>query len=62
MDGMNAADTAKQVCDCLAIGIAVAAVIEYLPAAAALLSMVWTAIRISETRTVRRWLARWRAR
>ncbi len=36
------------------------AVAGFLPAAAALLTIIWTTIRIYETETVRKLVARWR--
>ncbi len=42
--------------DGASVAVAVASIAEYLPAAAALLSVIWTVIRIYETRTVQRWL------
>jgi len=44
------------------IGIAVAAIAEWLPTAAALISVIWTLIRIIESRTMRRLLRKCRAR
>ena len=44
--------------DVMAAGVAAASLADYLPALAALLSIVWTAIRIWETRTVQRWVRR----
>jgi len=52
------AETVKHVLDSLSFGVVVGTVIGYLPALAALLSIVWTAIRIFETRTVRLLVAR----
>lgn len=54
-------DAAKQVLDAAAIGTALGTVIDQLPAIAAALSIVWTCIRIHETATVQRAIARVRA-
>lgn len=40
--------------DAISLGVVVATIAEWLPAVAALLTVVWTAIRIYETRTVQR--------
>lgn len=45
---------AKHLLDALSIGVVVGAIVQFLPAIAAGLSIVWTAIRIYETRTVQR--------
>lgn len=42
----------KHVVDALAVGATVGALVDWLPAIAALLSILWTLIRIYETRTV----------
>lgn len=42
----------KHVIDALAVGATVGALIDWLPALAALLSVIWTLIRIYETDTV----------
>jgi hypothetical protein len=51
-------DTLKSAGDFGAFGIAIAAIVDILPAASAALSLVYIAIRIYETDTVRRWLGR----
>jgi hypothetical protein len=50
MKHMN--DHAKHVGDALAVTTTVATVFQWLPAIAAILTIVWTAIRIYETKTV----------
>ncbi|WP_114954322.1 hypothetical protein [Sphingosinicella terrae] len=40
--------------DAISLGVVLATIAEWLPAVAALLTVVWTAIRIYETRTVQR--------
>lgn len=48
---------AKTVGDLVSAGVVVAAILQWLPAVAALLTIVWTAIRIYETDTVQRLVA-----
>lgn len=48
----------KQLGDALSLGTVIASLMAWLPPIAALLTVVWTAIRIYETRTVQRWLGR----
>jgi hypothetical protein len=51
-------DAIKVAADGLSIGTVVATLFGWLPQIAALASLVWTAIRIYETKTVQRWLGR----
>lgn len=51
-------DQAKTVGDVVAAGLTVAVLAKWLPALAAFLTIVWTAIRIYETETVQR-IVRW---
>lgn len=51
-------ETAKQVMDITSISIWAGALVDILPAIAALVSIVWGCIRIYETRTVQRWFGR----
>lgn len=48
----NATQVAKTVGDAFSIGVAVGTVLQWLPAVAALFTIIWTGIRIYETRTV----------
>jgi hypothetical protein len=48
----------KQFLDGVSVGAAVAAFVAWLPPMAALASLIWTLIRIFETRTVQRLLGR----
>ena len=57
-DPQAALGGARPVGDAISIGVAVATVADWLPAVAALLTIVWTIIRIYETRTVQRLLRR----
>ena len=44
--------------DSLSIGVMIGTIAQYLPAVAALFTIVWTGIRIYETKTVQRWITR----
>jgi chromate transport protein ChrA len=55
-------EPAKGWLDAISIGGVVATLAGYLPAMAAALSIVWTAIRIYETKTVQGWLGKRRRR
>lgn len=55
---MNEHEAIKHVGDALSISVVVATMATWLPAIAALFSIIWTGIRIYETRTVQRWLGR----
>ena len=48
----------KQAGDFVSLGVVIATIADWLPAIAALLTIVWTAIRIWETRTVQSLLGR----
>lgn len=52
--------TIKHFVDALSIGAVLGTLVGMLPALAAGLSIVWTAIRICETKTVQRWLRKGR--
>ncbi len=51
-------DPVKQAADALSIVTVVGTVMEWLPAVAALFTIVWTGIRIYETPTVQGWLGK----
>jgi len=51
-------EPAKHVGDAISVGVTFATIVQWLPAVAALLTIVWTAIRIYETRTVQRLLGK----
>jgi hypothetical protein len=53
-------DTLKPVGDAVSIVTVLGALAAVLPPIAALFTIVWTVIRIYETETMKRWLARWR--
>ena len=52
------AEQVKHVADAISIGTIVATIAGWLPAIAALVSIVWGCIRVFETRTVQRWLGK----
>lgn len=49
----------KHVGDAISITITVGAIVNFLPAVAALLTIVWTAIRILETKTIQKAIGKW---
>ena len=49
-------DTAKHVVDALSVVTVLGTLMEFLPSVAALFTIIWTAIRIYETKTVQGWL------
>jgi hypothetical protein len=51
-------EAGKHIIDVLSMATVIGTLAEYLPAVAALFSIVWTAIRIYETNTVQRLLGR----
>lgn len=51
-------DGLKHVGDVLSVSVVAATLAAWLPAIAALFSIVWSAIRIYETKTVQRWIGR----
>lgn len=55
---MSTQDAVKSIGDALSIGTVIATIAGWLPAIAALLTIIWTGIRIFETKTVRKWLDR----
>lgn len=52
----------KQIGDVLSLGTVIATLAAWLPPVAALLTVIWTAIRIYETATVQRLVKKWRGR
>ena len=54
-----ATEQIKAAGDVLSIGTVVATIAGWLPAVAALVTILWTGIRIYETRTVQNLLKRW---
>ncbi len=55
-------DHAKTIIDVSSITVVLATLVEWLPAAAALASLIWSVIRIYETETVQRWFKKCRKR
>ena len=53
-------DHAKTIIDLSSITVVLATLVEWLPAAAALASLIWSIIRIYETETVQRWIEKCR--
>lgn len=51
-------EVAKQVVDALSVATVVGALVNFLPAVAALFTIFWTGLRIWETETVRGWTGR----
>jgi hypothetical protein len=51
-------DAAKHAVDVISLGVVVGTIVQWLPAVAALFTIIWTAIRIYETPTVQRLLGR----
>ena len=51
-------DNAKHAADAISIFTVVATLAQWLPAIAALASIIWSIIRIFETHTVRKWLGK----
>lgn len=55
---MTIEDTATAILDTLSVGVVVGTLAQVLPAVAAVFTIIWTAIRIYETKTVQRLLNR----
>ena len=51
-------ETAKNIADALSILTVIGTLIDMLPSLAALISIVWSVIRIYETKTVQGWLGK----
>jgi hypothetical protein len=58
MSVIHPSETVKHVVDGLSIATVLGTLAEFLPAAAALFTVVWTGIRIYETRTVQKLLGK----
>lgn len=52
----------KHLIDWTSIGVVLGTLMNFLPAIAALASLIWTCIRIYETKTVQEWLAKRKAK
>jgi DMSO reductase anchor subunit len=55
----NINEHTKHVIDWTSIGIALGTLMQILPSIAAALSIVWSVIRIYETKTVQGWIKKW---
>jgi hypothetical protein len=51
-------EQSKLIVDLSSLMVVGATIIEWLPAVAALFSIVWTCVRLYETKTVQKWLKR----
>jgi hypothetical protein len=49
---------AKHILDLASVSVAFATLVSWLPSIAALLSIVWTGVRIYESKTVQKWLSK----
>lgn len=58
MTDEHISESVKHIGDAVSAFIAVGALVNMLPSIAALMTIIWTAIRIYETKTVQRWLGR----
>lgn len=56
----NLSENVKTVFDGLSVATAIATLAAWLPPLAAFASLVWTVIRIYETKTVQGWVRKWR--
>jgi len=54
----HVSEPTKHVVDALSILTVLGTLVEFLPAIAALLSIVWSLLRIYESKTVQRWLGK----
>jgi len=55
---INMDDVSKHVVDALSIATVLGTLVDMLPSIAAIFTIVWTAIRIYETKTVQGWLGK----
>jgi hypothetical protein len=58
LDSVN--EHTKSVIDWTSIGVAFGSLLQILPSIAAALSIVWTVIRIYETKTVQNFIKKWK--
>lgn len=59
---MQSQETIKHIGDALSVSVVVATIASWLPAIAAVMSIIWTAIRIWETETVQNFIQKWMRR
>lgn len=55
---INMDDVSKHIIDALSIATVLGTLVDMLPSIAAIFTIVWTAIRIYETKTVQGWLGK----
>jgi hypothetical protein len=55
---MPGSETTKHMVDAMSVATVLGTLAQVLPSIAALFTLVWTGIRIFETRTVRQWLGK----
>lgn len=55
---MNLDETTKQTIDVISVGTVLATLSQWLPSIAAIISIIWGAIRIWETKTVQGWISK----
>jgi len=55
-------DTVKNICDGLSVTTVIATLLGALPHVAALFTLIWTVLRVYETKTIQDWLQRRRDR
>lgn len=53
-------DVIKTAVDCTSIGATIAVLMNYLPVATAILTFLWTVLRLYETKAVQDLISRWR--
>lgn len=58
MDRHELADLFKHIGDALSLGVVVGTLVQILPAIAAFFTIIWTAIRIYESKTVQKLMGR----
>ena len=56
MEMLDHHDTVKHVADAVSVVTVLGTLMQWLPSVAALFTIIWTTIRIYETKTVQRWL------
>jgi hypothetical protein len=57
---INASESTKHAVDLLSVATVLGTLVDFLPAVAAGLSIIWSVIRIWETSTVQKFLKKWK--
>ena len=57
---INASESTKHAVDLLSVATVLGTLVDFLPAVAAGLSIIWSVIRILETATVQKFLKKWK--